>query len=49
MRLNDGAPFLFNHNPDKVLGVVERAYLDEDKKRAYAKIRFSRSDSPNSI
>ena len=43
MRLNDGAPFLFNHNPDKVLGVVERAYLDEDKKRAYAKIRFSRS------
>ena len=44
LRLNDGAPFLFNHNPDKVLGVVERAYLDEDKKRAYAKIRFSRSD-----
>ena len=44
MRLNDGAPFLFNHDPDKVLGVVERAYLDEDKKRAYAKIRFSRSD-----
>lgn len=44
MRLNDGAPFLFNHNPDKVLGVVERAYLNEDKKRAYAKIRFSRSE-----
>jgi HK97 family phage major capsid protein len=44
MRLNDGAPFLFNHNPDKVLGVVERAYLDKKKKRAYAKIRFSRSE-----
>jgi HK97 family phage major capsid protein len=44
MRLNDGAPFLFNHNPDKVLGVVERAYLDDSKKRAYAKIRFSRSE-----
>ncbi len=44
MRLNDGAPFLFNHNPDKVLGVVERAYLDDGKKRAYAKIRFSRSE-----
>lgn len=44
MRLNDGAPFLFNHDPNKVLGVVERAYLDEDEKRAYAKIRFSRSD-----
>ena len=44
MRLNDGAPFLFNHDPDKVLGVVERAYLDDKKKRAYAKIRFSRSN-----
>ena len=44
MRLNDGAPFLFNHDPNKVLGVVERAYLDEEEKRAYAKIRFSRSD-----
>ena len=44
MRLNDGAPFLFNHDPDKVIGVVERAYLDDEKKRAYAKIRFSRSD-----
>jgi len=44
VRLNDGAPFLFNHNPDKVLGVVERAWHDKDKKRAYAKVRFSRSD-----
>lgn len=43
MRLNDGAPFLFNHNPDKVLGVVERAWHDKEKKRAYAKVRFSRS------
>ena len=44
MRLNDGAPFLFNHNPDKVLGVVERAWHDKEKKRAYAKVRFSRSN-----
>lgn len=44
VRLNDGAPFLFNHNPDKVLGVVERAWHDKGKKRAYAKVRFSRSD-----
>ncbi|HBK73229.1 MAG TPA: phage major capsid protein [Planctomycetaceae bacterium] len=44
MRLNDGAPFLFNHNPDKVLGVVERAWHDKKKKRGYAKIRFSRSE-----
>ena len=40
-RLNDSAPFLFNHNPDKVLGVVERAYIKD--RRGYAKIRFSRS------
>ena len=44
LRLNDGAPFLFNHNPDKVLGVVERAWHDKEKRRAYAKVRFSRSD-----
>ena len=40
-RLNDSAPFLFNHNPDKVLGVVESAYIKD--RRGYAKIRFSRS------
>ena len=27
-RLNDAAPLLFNHNPDRVIGVVERAYID---------------------
>ena len=43
MRLNDGAPLLFNHNPDKVVGVVERAWIDGDKKRGYAKVRFSRN------
>jgi len=42
-RLNDGAPLLFNHNPDRVIGVVERAYMDKDKKRGYARVRFSRN------
>ena len=42
-RLNDGAPLLFNHNPDRVIGVVERAYMDEKKKRGYARVRFSRN------
>ena len=28
-RLNDSAPLLFNHDPDRVIGVVERAYLDD--------------------
>lgn len=42
-RLNDGAPLLFNHNPDKVVGVVERAYINGKDKRGYAKVRFSRN------
>ncbi len=43
-RLNDGAPLLFNHNPDRVIGVVERAYIDDEKRRGYARVRFSRND-----
>ena len=42
-RLNDGAPFLYNHDPNRVLGVVESAYISPTDKRGYAKIRFSRS------
>ena len=43
-RLNDGAPLLFNHDPDRVIGVVERAYIDNEKRRGYARVRFSRND-----
>lgn len=42
-RLNDSAPFLFNHDPNKVIGVVERAWIDGKKKRGYAKVKFSRN------
>lgn len=42
-RLNDGAPLLFNHNPDRVIGVVERAYIDGNKRRGFARVRFSRN------
>ena len=42
-RLNDGAPLLYNHDPDRMIGVVERAWIDGDKKRGYAKVRFSRN------
>jgi HK97 family phage major capsid protein/HK97 family phage prohead protease len=42
-RLSDGAPLLFNHDPDKIVGVVERAWIDGDKKRGYVKVRFSRN------
>lgn len=41
-RLNAGANVIFNHDWDKVLGVVERAWLGSDK-RGYAQIRFSKS------
>jgi HK97 family phage major capsid protein/HK97 family phage prohead protease len=40
-RLNSSAPLLFNHNPDVVLGVVERGYLDKTKRRGMAKVRFA--------
>lgn len=42
-RLNDAAPLLFNHDPNKVIGVVERAWIDGDKKRGYATVKFSRN------
>ena len=42
-RLNDAAPLLFNHNPDRVIGVVERAYIDGKKRRGYVRVRFSRN------
>jgi len=42
-RLNDGAPLLFNHNPDRVIGVVEGARIDERMRRGYARVRFSRN------
>lgn len=42
-RLNDGAPVLFNHDPGKVIGVVERAWVDGKKRRGMAEVRFSRN------
>jgi len=42
-RLNDGAPLLYNHDPNRMIGVVERAWIDGEKKRGYAKVRFSRN------
>lgn len=41
-RLNDGAPLLFNHNMDEIIGVVEKAYMGSDK-RGYAKVRFAKT------
>ncbi len=41
-RLNSAAPLLFNHNPDLVIGVVEKAWVASDR-RAMAKVRFSKN------
>jgi len=41
-RLNDGAPLLFNHDMDDVIGVVQRAWLADDA-RCYAEVRFARN------
>jgi len=40
-RLNDGAPLLFNHNMDEIIGVVERAGIDAKSKRGTATVRFA--------
>ena len=40
-RLNDGAPLLFNHNMDEIIGVVENARIDPKTKRGMAKVRFA--------
>ncbi len=41
-RLNDGAPFLWNHDRDAVLGVVREAAINEDR-RGYTRIKWSRN------
>lgn len=41
-RLNDGAPLLYNHDPAQLIGVIERAWLQDG--RGYATARFSQND-----
>jgi hypothetical protein len=41
-RLNAGAPLLFNHRQDEVIGVVEKAWVGDDN-RAHATVRFART------
>jgi HK97 family phage major capsid protein/HK97 family phage prohead protease len=42
-RLQDGAPVLFNHDTNRVIGVVQRAWLDGEKKRGMVSVKFSRN------
>lgn len=41
-RINGGAPLLLNHDTDRQIGVVERAFVGDDR-RGRATVRFSRS------
>lgn len=41
-RLNDGAPLLYQHDADRIVGVVERAYIKD--KRAYAKVKMANNE-----
>jgi len=42
-RLSDGAPLLFNHDSSRVIGVVQRAWIDDEKKRGMVSVKFSRN------
>jgi len=46
--LQSKASFLLNHNPDDQIGVVERAWMDPDKK-GRAVVRFSKSAKANEM
>jgi len=41
-RLNDGAPLLYQHDADRIVGVVQKAYLKD--KRAYARVKLANND-----
>jgi len=40
-RLNSSAPLLLNHSTDSVIGVVERGWLDKDKRQGRVQVRFA--------
>lgn len=41
-RLNNSAPVLFNHDPNKVIGVIEKAWVKDDI--GYCEIRLSKTN-----
>jgi HK97 family phage major capsid protein/HK97 family phage prohead protease len=47
-RLNNGGPLLFNHDLDKVIGVIERAWLDGTGK-GRALVRFSKREDAEEV
>lgn len=43
-RLNNNAVLLFNHDRNKVVGVVEKAWVDLKENKAFAEIRFDNNE-----
>ena len=41
-RLNDGAPLLYQHDADRIVGVVKRAYIKD--KRGYAEVKLANNE-----
>jgi HK97 family phage major capsid protein/HK97 family phage prohead protease len=41
-RLNDGAPLLYQHDADKIVGVVQKAYIKN--KRGYARVKLANNE-----
>ncbi len=48
-RLNSGAPVLFEHDVERVVAVVERAWIDETARKGRALVRFSASQFAQNI
>jgi HK97 family phage major capsid protein/HK97 family phage prohead protease len=47
-RMNAGANLLFNHDMDRYIGVVQKAWIGEDK-RGYCEVRFSKNPDADQI
>jgi HK97 family phage major capsid protein/HK97 family phage prohead protease len=47
-RFKDGAPFLYNHDTADQIGVIEDAWIGEDRK-GYIKVRFSKEERAQSF
>ena len=48
-RLNDGAPLLLEHDRGQQIGVVERAWVDDEDRKGRATVRFSQSAAAREI
>lgn len=46
-RLNDGGALLYNHNVDEIIGVVERAWMSEN--RGHARVRFAKTAKADEV